>query len=161
MYLLRVFLPILIILFIALPMVGANLGKKHKLGIFIGVLIGIISITWMLRSLPWKAYDPIFFVVFVVMGWILGRQREADKGIKLGALKGTIISIIIAGMLYFPVDNFNLTAIFVWLEVLALGIILGKRINIGNRSGVGLGIAIGIFLDVVILMFFIFGFSVY
>jgi len=161
MYLLRAFSPIFIILIIALPMIGANLGKKHKLGTFIGALIGGVSTTLMLRFLPWKAYDSIFFVVFVVIGWIIGKQREEDKGIKSGALKGTVISTIIAIVLYFLVDNFNLTAVFVWLGSIALGIILGKRINIKNELGVGLGIAIGIFLDVVILIFFIFGFSVY
>lgn len=160
-YLLRAFSPIFIILFIALPIIGADLGKKHKLGAFIGALIGVISITIMLRFLPWKAYNPIFLVVFVVIGWVLGRQLEADKGIKSGAIKGTVISIIIAIVLYLPVDNFNLTAIFVWLGSIALGIILGKKINIGNGSGVGIGIAIGIVLDVVIVLFLLFGFSVY
>jgi len=159
MYLLRAFFPLFIILFIALPIIGANLGKKHKLGAFIGALIGVISITLMIRFLPWKAYDPIFFVVFVVMGWLLGKQREADKGIKSGALKGTVISIIIAIVLYLPFED--LTAIFVWLGSIALGIILGRKINIGNGSSARLGIAIGIVLDVVILIFMIFGFSVY
>ena len=159
MYLLRAFSPIFIILFIALPMIGANLGKKNKLGAFIGALIGVISITLMLRFLPWKAYDPMYFVVFVVTGWMLGKQLEADKGIKSGAIKGTVISIIIAIVLYLPFED--LTAIFVWLGSIALGIILGKKINIGNESGVGIGVVIGIVLDVAILLFFIFGFSVY
>jgi len=159
MYLLRAFFPLFIILFIALPIIGANLGKRHKLGAFIGALIGVISIIVMLMFLPWKAYDPIFFVVFAVTGWILGKQLEADKGVKSGAIKGTVISIIIAIVLYLPFDDF--TAIFVWLGSIALGIILGKKINIGNVSGVGVGITIGIVLDVVILIFFIFGFSVY
>ena len=43
MYLLRAFSPIFIILIIALPMIGANLGKKHKLGTFIGALIGGVA----------------------------------------------------------------------------------------------------------------------
>ena len=119
----------------------------------------MIGITLMLRFLPWKAYDPIYFVVFVVTGWILGKQRETDKGIKSGAIKGTVISIIVAIVLYLPFED--LTSIFVWLGSIALGIILGKKINIGSGSGVGIGIIIGIVLDVVILMFFIFGFSVY
>jgi hypothetical protein len=159
--LLRAFFPIFIILFIALPMIGANLGKKHKLGAFIGFLIGVISITVMLRILPWGAYDPIFFAVFVVTGWVSGKQLEADKGVKLGAIIGTVISIVIAIGLYFLFNNFLI--LFVWLGSIALGIILGKKINIGDRfgSGVGLGIAIGIVLDVMIVIFFFFGFSVY
>ena len=159
MYLLRAFFPIFLILFIALPIIGANLGKKNKLGTLIGTLAGVISITVMLRFLPWKAYDPIYFVVFAVTGWILGKQREADRGIKSGAVKGTVISIIIAIVFYLPFED--LTAIFVWLGTIYLSIILGKRINIGNGSAANLGIAIGIVLDVVILLFFIFGFSVY
>lgn len=159
MYLLRAFFPIFIILFVALPMIGANLGKKHKLGAFIGTLIGVISITVMLRFLPWKAYDPIFFVLSAAIGWALGKQLEADKGVKSGALKGTVISIIIAIVLYLPGED--LTAIFVWLGSIVLGVILGKKINIREGSGVGLGIAIGIALDLVILIFFITGFSVY
>ena len=161
MYLLRAFFPIFIILFIALPIIGANLGKSHKLGAFIGALIGVISTTVILRFLPWKAYDLMFLAISVITGWALGRQLEVDKGIKSGALKGTVISIIIAIVLYFPFDNFNITAVFVWLGAIVLGIILGKRINIGNRSGVILGITIGVFLDVVIFIFFVFGFSVY
>ena len=159
MYLIRAFFPLFTILFIALPIIGANLGKKHKLGTFIGALAGVISITVMLRFLPWKAYDPIYFVVFAATGWILGKQREADRGIKSGAIKGAVISIIIAIVLYLPFED--LTAIFVWLGSIYLGILLGKKINIGNGSAANLGIAIGIVLDVVIWIFFLFGFSVY
>ena len=161
MYLLRAFFPIFIILFIALPMIGANFGKKHKLGAFIGALIGVISITVMLIFLPWKAYDPIFFLLFAAIGWGLGKQREAEKGVRSGALKGTLIGILSAIVLYFPVDNFNFTIVFVWVGAVALGAILGKQIHIGDGSGAKLGIAIGILLDVVILIFLLFGFSAY
>ena len=161
MYLIRAFFPLFIILFIALPIIGANLGKKHKLGTFIGALAGVISITVMLRFLPWKLYDPIFFIIFVAIGWALGKQREIEKGVRSGAIKGTCIGTIITIVLYFLVDNFNLTAIFVWLGSIALGILLGKKINTGNGSAANLGIATGIVLDVVILIFFLFGFSVY
>jgi len=159
MYLLRAFFPLFIILFVALPVIGANLAKKQKLGPFIGALIGVIGITVMLKFLPWKAYDPIFFVLSVAIGWAFGQQLEADKGVKAGALKGVVISILIAIVLYLPGED--LTAIFVWLGSIVLGIILGKKINIGNGSGAVIGIVIGIILDVVILIFFISGFSVY
>jgi len=159
MYLLRAFFPIFIILFIALPMIGADLGKKQKLGAFIGALIAVVSITLMLRFLPWKVYDPIYFVVFAVIGWVLGRQREVDKGKGFGAIIGAVISIIIAYVLYLPFED--LTVIFVWVGSIYLGILLGKKINIGSGSGAGLGIVIGIVLDIVIVLFLLFGFSVY
>ena len=159
MYLLRAFFPLFIILFVALPTIGANLAKKHKLGPFIGALIGVIGITVMLKFLPWKAYDPIFFVLSVVIGWAFGQQLEADKGVKAGAIKGVVIGTMIAIVLYLPGED--LTAIFVWLGSIALGIILVKKIKLGNESSVGLGIAIGIVLDVVIVLFLIYGFSVY
>ena len=159
MYLLRAFFPIFLILFIALPLIGANLGKKQKLGAFIGALIAVISITLMLRFLPWKVYDPIYFVVFAATGWVLGRQREVNKGARFGAIIGAVISIIVAIVLYLPFED--LTVIFVWLGSIYLGVLLGKKINIGSGSGAALGIAIGIVLDIVIFLFLLFGFSVY
>ena len=70
-----------------------------------------------------------------------------------------MVGIIIAILLYKPLED--LAAIFVWLGSIVLGIILGKKINIGNGSSARLGIAIGFVLDAVIVLFFIYGFSVY
>jgi len=82
-----------------------------------------------------------------------------DKGKRFGEIFGAVISIIIAYVIYLPYDDF--APIFVWLGLIYLGILLGKKINIGNRSSAGMGMAIGIILDIVIVLFFLFGFSVY
>ena len=159
MILLWAFFPIFLILFIALPIIGANLGKKNKLGAFIGALIGVIISTVMLMTLSRGAYDLIFFIVFVINGWIVGDLYETDKGVKSGKIKGTAMSIIIAIVLYFLFDNYSI--LFVWLGLIIFGIVLGKRINIGDqvKSGAGLGVTIGIVFDIVILCFLFLGFS--
>jgi len=133
--------------------------QKNILGRLIGFLIALISITLMLRFLPWNAYGPVYFVVFAVTGWMLGRQREVDRGMRFGAIIGAVISTIITYVIYLPYDDF--APIFVWFGSIYLGILLGKKINIGNGSSAGMGMAIGIVLDVVIVLFFLFGFSVY
>lgn len=119
----------------------------------------MIDITLMLRSLSWNAYGPIYFAVFAATGWILGRQREVDKGKRFGAIIGTVISISIAYVIYWPFDDFAL--ILVWLGSIYLGILLGKKINTGSGSGAGMGMVIGIVFDIVIVLLFFFGFSAY
>ena len=159
MYLLRAFFPLFIVLFIALPILGANLAKKNKLGGLIGAAVAVIAITLMLRFLPWKAYDPVYFVIFAAIGWMLGRQRELEKGKRFGAIIGAVISSIIAYVIYLLFDNF--VPILVWLGAVYLGILLGKKLNIGSGASAGTGVVIGIVLDIVITLFFLLGFSAY
>ena len=93
------------------------------------------------------------------IGWMLGRQREVDKGKRFGAIIGTVISILIAYVIYLPFDDF--VPIFVWLGSVYLGILLGKKLNMGSGAGAGTGVAIGVVLDIVITLFFFLGFSAY